>query len=488
MLYARKAKLTHFQPYFSTVNGFEFFILYYNTANIFANPGKYDGKNLRLAAEQISMEEIAAEFSDLFGRDVIYNPLSVEEVSYLPFAAAPCMAQMCQFLGDPRSLRHDIDATMEVSFPKKPQVFRDWLLTHSGVTAFQRVGLDLDAPDIIRVTVFSATSPEGTSVVKGLLGDTRKKYIIRATTQNVNSHKAKAIKELDPDRIELCEVNLDDLIYCQKAVDGMDGVFLVTDFYEDAGRNMEIEEQHAKNVIDACEASPSVKHLVFSTKESADEMNKIMKLGIEKVLDSQGNEGTVIQFDAKARAAAYARTKKLSVTYVLMPCYSEMFFDMIERQSIEGQDKLILTIPLKNDQKVMCMSVSDLGPAVANIFDSYQVYAGHEVGLVTDFVSIAEVRDMIEDVFLHGNEDNPYIRLETSTSASYKTPEHVFEAKETYMKDLGQMFSFMSHTAAVKNRHSIAKTMKLVPSARPLRQWIEQNVDNTAFREKLGLR
>jgi hypothetical protein len=34
------------------------------------------------------------------------------------------------------------------------------------------------------------------------------------------------------------------------------------------------------------------------------------------------------------------------------------------------------------------MSVEDLGTAVANIFDSYQVYAGHEIGLVTYFVMI----------------------------------------------------------------------------------------------------
>jgi hypothetical protein len=51
-----------------------------------------------------------------------------------------------------------------------------------------------------------------------------------------------------------------------------------------------------------------------------------------------------------------------------------------------------------------------------------------------------------------------------------------------------QMFACMSHSEAVQQRHSIAKTMKLVPSARPLRRWVEQNVDNPSFREKLGLR
>ena len=67
--------------------------------------------------------------------------------------------------------------------------------------------------------------------------------------------------------------------------------------------------------------------------------------------------------------------------------------------------------------------------------------------------------------------------MKTSTTVSH-----------SYMKDLGQMFAHLSHTDAVKKRHSIAKTMKLVPSARPLKTWVEENKDNPSFREKLGLR
>ena len=432
------------------------------------------------------MDEIAAIFSDLFGKDVIYNPLTVEEVAQLPFAAAPAIAQECQFLGDPRSLHHHdcLEATAAVCFPKKPQTFYDWLLTHSGSTAFEMAGLDADAPEILSVTVFGATSPEGKSVVQGLLNDTRKKYKVRATSRDIESEEAKAIKALDPERVELVVADFDDIISCQKAVKDVDGAFLVTDFYEEAKQDMELEEQHARNVIDACEASTTVRHLVFCTMESLEEMDRILKLGLTTVQDAKGKVGHAVQFDAKARAAAYARTKKLSVTFVLMPCYSELFFDMIERRTDEnGKEKLVLTVPLKNDKKVMCMSVEDLGPAVANIFDSYQVYAGHEVGLVTDFVSVAEVRDIIDDVFLQRGDSDMVLETEEVSKEEW-----VVAPKDTYMKDMGQMFAYMAHSDAVKMRRSVAKTMKLVPSARPLRQWVEQNVDNVAFRDKLGLR
>ena len=444
---------------------------------MFADPEKYEDMNLRLAGQQISMDQVAAAFSDLYGKDVVYNPLSPEEISLLPFPQAPAMAQMCQFLGDSRSLQHDLEITASVAFPRRLQTFQDWLLTHSDATAFQRVGLTMDSPDIRSVTVFGATSPEGRSVIKGLLMDTRKRYRIRATTRRVDGAAAQAILALDPERIELVYADFDDMESCLSAANGTDGAFLVTDFYEEAGGDMETEERHAKNVIDACEAAKTVKHLVFSTFESVEEMNRVYGLGLVSP--------TVAQLDAKARAAAYARTKKLSVTYILMPCYSEMFFENIQKRTgDDGKEKFILTLPLKDDTKVMCMSIDDLGPAVANVFDSYQVYAGHEIGLVTDFVTIAEVKDMINEVFLPREDGNGDEAMMVETEDITAT----LEPKDTYMKDLGSMFAYMAHTEAVQKRHSIAKTMKLVPSARPLRRWIEANVDNVAFREKLGLR
>lgn len=449
------------------------------------------------------MDEIAAAFSDLFGKDVIYNPLLPDEVADLPFPSAPAMAQMCQYL---QHTQYDTDMTRNVMFPTRPQKFQDWLLTHSDSQAFKAVGLDLDAPEITSVVVFGSTSPQGASVVKGLLDDARKQYTVRATTRHPDGPKAKALKELDPERVTIVYADLDAVKSCQDAADGMDGAFLVTDFYTDANRNSITEEQHAKNVIDACEASHSIRHLVFSTMDDVAELNHVMDLGLQSC-----SEGTVggIHMSAKAKAAAYARTKKLSVTYVILPCYSEMFLDMIQRypagkgdvmdtsptsstgasagSGAHKKEKLVLRVPLKDSEtKVMCMSVDDLGPAVSNIFDSYQVYAGHEIGLVTDFVTVSEIRDMLNAVIMEEDGGNGSLVIESHLVSK----EDWVDTKEndTYMKDLGQMFAYLSHTDVVRKRHSIARTMKLVPSAKPLRMWVEKNKDNPAFREKLGLR
>jgi len=277
-------------------------------------------------------------------------------------------------------------------------------------------------------------------------------------------------------------------------VDGVDGVFLVTDYYDGSGIDPDIEEAHAKNVIDACEASSTVRHLVFSTLESVEDMNRHYNLGLPQIEYGEGDErktSIIPIFDAKARAAAYARTKKLSCTYVLMPVYSENFFELLapEEQLDEktGRKSLVISVPKNENLGIMCMSVDELGPAVANIFDSYQVFAGHEIALMTDFVTITEVAEMIKETFYEERDSKGNV---TSCKVEKKdvTVDKWVEKRGTTVKDLGQMFQYFSKSEAVKKRRPVAGAMELLPDATPLREWLEMNKNNLSFREKLGLR
>mmetsp|Transcript_4794 Transcript_4794/g.10658 ORF Transcript_4794/g.10658 Transcript_4794/m.10658 type:complete len:784 (-) Transcript_4794:145-2496(-) len=460
--------------------------LSYIVPELFDEPTVYGGRNIRASAERITMEEVADEFSDLFGKDVLYNPLTPKEMAQLPIPAAGCMAQMCQFLGDPRSA-HDIEGTASVMFPRKPQLFRDWLLINSDNKAFEEVGLSIDPKELTTVTVFGASGLQGTSVVKGLLTDTRKHYQVRATTRHLDGAHAQVLLAMDPERVTLVQADFESVESCAAAVDGADGAFLATDFFEGASEHV-VDEHHARNIIDACEASHTVRHVVFSTMEYIEEINK-------KLVPDEGEErreekaGESDRIDIRARAAAYARTKKLSCTFVLMPCYSEMFYKLLMPQLVvdegTGEERAIMTVPTKGDTKVMCMSVDDLGPAVASIFDSYQVYAGHEIGLVTEFVSVKEMTDILADAYIaqtKGEGDEKSVEMKEIPM------ERWIEQKDTYMKDFGEMFKYLSHSGAVRKRHSVAKTMKLLPETKPFKKWVEQNKDKTQFRQSLGLR
>ena len=429
-------------------------------------------------------------FSDLFGKDVIFNPLTPQEMAALPIPAAGCMSQMCQFLGDPRSA-HDIETTASVMFPRKPQLFKDWLIIHSDNKAFEEVGLLADPQEITIVTVFGATGMQGASVVKGLLTDTRKRYHVRATTRHIDGAPAKALYEMDPQRVTLIEADFSSLDSCAVAVEGSDGAFLAVDFFEGASEHV-VNERMAKNIIDACEASRSVRHLVFSTMEYVEEVNrKLVPDDGEKREEEKTGEASD-QLSPRAQAVAYARTKKLSCTFVLMPCYCEMFYRLLMPQLVvdegTGEERAILTVPTKGDAKVMCMSVDDLGPAVANIFDSYEVYAGHEIGLVTEFVSVKDMSEIMAAAYISKKCETECGKQTASVERKEIPMERWIEQKDTFMKDLGGMFEYMSHTGAVRKRHSVAKTLHLVPEAKPFKQWVENHKNSASFRQSLGLR
>ena len=469
--------------------------LFHLIPSILEDRSLYDGYNVKVTAERMPMAEVASIFSDLFGKDVIYNPLSVKEMAALPLPNAQPLAQMCEFLADSRS-NHDMEVTDAVLFPHKPQLFKDWLLTHSDNKIFEEVGLALDAKPIIKVVVFGATDAQGQSVIKGLLNDTRKRHAIRATSRDITQKKAMAIKAIDPERVELFQCDFDDIDSCAAACDGMDGAFLVTDYFEAANMDPDVELQHAKNVIDACEASHTVRHLVFSTLEDIDEMNKQWNLGLPMIEDGRGKRTSVAPiFGGKAKAASYARTKRLSCTYVLMPVYSERFFELlapeVELNEETGENELVMHLPKpkegEEEPQVMCMSIDDLGPAVANIFDSYQVFAGHEIGLVSDFVTISEVAETITEVFFEQTDADGNVK-KGKLEKKDVTVDAWIEKKDTIAKDLGQLFSYYSQTDAVRKRRSVARTLDLVPDAKPLQQWIESNKHNSSFRQRLGLR
>jgi hypothetical protein len=88
------------------------------------------------------------------------------------------------------------------------------------------------------------------------------------------------------------------------------------------------------------------------------------------------------------------------------------------------------------------------------------------------------MKSMIQDVF----SENLNVETESVDTTDW------MEARDTYMRVLGQLFAGLSHSKVVTSRHSLAKTYQLVPNVQSLRRWVEQNRDNPAFRGKLGLR
>ena len=338
-------------------------------------------------------------------------------------------------------------------------------------------------------------------MIKGLLADARKQYMIRACVDNGQDYfshpqelaeKAASIQSLDLERVSIHYADLDDVASCTRALEGADGAFIVTLFKHphpklpnDPERE-EQEERLARLVIDACSASGSVKHLVLSTMEPADDVEHELK-------DDSSTSSALLAI--KTRLAAYARAKHMSMTYVILPLYSEQFFRALAKQICnqnETEDgdahmdgnKEGDTTDAGSSERVVCMSVESLGPAVANIFDSYEVYSGHEIRLVTDILSIGEATEIVQQVFF-ASQSHKHSSIDTDTEESSVSSTDY--GLDIVAQDLGQIFRFYSRLDWVKQCDSIAKTMELVPDAKPFKRWLEENRDNVEFREMLGL-
>lgn len=120
--------------------------LQYIVPILFREHMPYQGRNIRLSAEKITMDQVAWQFADLFGKDVVYSPLTVDEIEKMDVPGAESFAQMCQYLSSEWGKRGDVELTKDIMEKAKrvPQTFQDWLLTHSDDAAFEKVGLTVD--------------------------------------------------------------------------------------------------------------------------------------------------------------------------------------------------------------------------------------------------------------------------------------------------------------------------------------------------------
>lgn len=172
-----------------------------------------------------------------------------------------------------------------------------------------------------------------------------------------------------------------------------------------------------------------------------------------------------------------------------MPYYAEKIIELLATETHvnedTGEEELVMLVP-DEELKLMTMSVEELGPAVANIFDSYQLYAGREIGLVTDYVTISEAVEVVIDTMCREEDSAGNVVMRKVKMKETKVEKGI-KNRGTVTKDLGQMFSYYARSDAVKKRRSVAETLQLLPDARPMRQWLEDNKNNQSMRQKLGI-
>ena len=200
------------------------------------------------------------------------------------------------------------------------------------------------------IVVFGATGAQGGSVARHLLA--RKQYAVRAFTRNASSPAAQALRELGA---EIVEGNLDDKTSIRKALDGVYGVFGVTNFWEHFAK----EEEQGRNMIRAI-AGSDVEHLVYSSLPPiAKATNGLLKSP---------------HFDIKAAHEELIRTLGIPATFIHVPFYYENFLYFFPPRPA-GDGTYQFGFP-QGDRPLAAMSVQDVGRIVAVLFEQPETYIG----------------------------------------------------------------------------------------------------------------
>ena len=297
-----------------------------------------------------------------------------------------------------------------------------------------------------KILVFGATGAQGGSVARNLLS--RGKFAVRAITRNASSPAAQALRDLGA---EVVEGNLDDRASLDAALEGIYGVFGVTNFWE----HFDKEAEHGRNLIDAV-AAAKVEHLVYSSLQP-----------IEKATNGALRSP---HFDLKAEHEAYARSLGIPATFVHVPFYYENFLYFFPPKPA-GDGTYQFGFP-QGDTPLAAMSVEDVGRVVAPIFEQPEKYIGQVIEPAGDEMPASEYAAVMSRLT---GKDIRYNYIPRETFAEFGFPG---------AEDLADMFEF--YRVHIRSRKDdIAAVRKIDPQIQSFETWITKN--EAGLRKTLGL-
>lgn len=208
------------------------------------------------------------------------------------------------------------------------------------------------------ILVTGATGAQGGGVVRQLLS--RGRFAVRAFTRNPDSPAAQQLRELGA---EVAKGDLDDRGSIRAALQGVYGVFGVTNFWEHFDR----EAEHGRNLVNAV-AGANVEHFVLSTLPPiAKETNGALKSP---------------HFDIKAEYEEYARSLGIPSTFIHVPFYFDNFLAFFPPRPT-GDGSYQFGFP-QGETPLAAIAVEDVGKIVAPIFEQPERYIGKVVKLAGD--------------------------------------------------------------------------------------------------------
>lgn len=250
-----------------------------------------------------------------------------------------------------------------------------------------------------QVLVVGATGNQGGAVVDGLLAADDNRFSVYGLTRDATSEKAQALADRG---VTVVEGDLDDPDSLRDAMDEVDAVFAVTNYFI-AGFEGEIEQ--GTNLAEVA-AESDIDHFVYSSVGGADRTDEV-----EHFISKYRVEQRIADLDLP--------------TTVLRPVYFTYNFEGMRDDIQNGT----LALPLNEGVSLQMLDVADYGDVVARVFTSPDEYVGETIEVAGDEQTLEEMAETFTDVL--GRDVEPvHVPLD--------------EARERQPEDLVKMYEWFN--------------------------------------------
>ena len=287
------------------------------------------------------------------------------------------------------------------------------------------------------ILVVGATGAQGGSVARNLIA--RGKYAVRALTRKPDSDAAQALRGAGA---EIVTGDLDNVASLRAALEGVYGVYGVTNFWE----HFQQEEVQGRNLVKAV-AEAKVGHFIFST--------------LPPIAKETGGALKSPHFDIKAEHEDYARSLGIPSTFIHVPFYFENFLYFFPPRPA-GDGTYQFGFP-NGETPLAAMSVEDVGPIVAAMFEEPAQWIGKVVKLAADEIPASEYAAIMS-------------RATGATIRYAHVPREVFAALGfPGAEDLADMFEY--YRLHIPSRLEDIETCRtLAPGLQSFETWVGRNV------------
>ncbi|TPG34683.1 NmrA/HSCARG family protein [Mycolicibacterium hodleri] len=307
------------------------------------------------------------------------------------------------------------------------------------------------------IAVVGATGSQGGGLVQAILADPDGEFAVRAITRSAQSAKA---RELARAGAEVVEADLDDGTSMRDAFEGVDGAFVVTNYW--APRTPEDEAQRTRAAMELAQADTAalaakqagVAHVIWSTLEDTRDY-----FGTDERVPSIDGTYKVPHFDAKAEADAMFIEYDVPTTLLRTTLFYEGFAGATG-PTRDDDGKLVLTIPM-SDQPLSGIAVGDIGKTALGIFTRGPEFIGKTISIAGDHLTGDQYAAALSDAL---GEDVTYRPLTWDEFRAQGFPGAV---------EMANMFQYYAENSArfVADR-DLAKVRDLNPELLTFRDWL----------------